>query len=125
MNCIICNKLLTGKQTKFCSRECHNKYGNYSHQSYQSQQKRGLERKIKLVKLLGNECRLCGYSKNLAALQFHHSNPEEKDHNLDMRKLSNSTWEWCLEEAKKCELLCANCHSETHNPHLTFSKNTL
>jgi hypothetical protein len=125
MNCIICNKLLTGKQKKFCSRTCHNQNGNYLHQSYQSQQKRGLERKIKLVKLLGGECHICGYCKNLAALQFHHTNPNQKDDNLDMRKLSNSTWKWCLGEANKCQLLCANCHSETHHPHLTFSNGAL
>lgn len=122
MNCIICNKELIGKQKKYCSRNCHNKLGNLNHQSYVKQQERARNRKKELIKLLGGECIKCGYKKNYAALDFHHTNPNEKDHNLDARKLSNSTWEWCLEESKKCILLCSNCHQETHHPHLQIIK---
>ena len=125
MNCKICNKQLTGKQRTFCSRKCHNKDGNTRYQNYQSQQKRGLDRKIKLINLLGGKCSTCGYLKNVSALHFHHLDPKEKEGRLDMRKLSNSTWEYCLSEAKKCQLLCANCHAEHHHPQLTFSKNPL
>ena len=116
MKCIICSKKLAGKQTKFCSRVCHNKCNNHYHQSYSKQKARGLERKIKIVESMGSKCSSCGYHKNLAALQFHHINPNEKESQLDMRKLSNSTWEWCLKEASKCKLLCANCHTEHHHP---------
>jgi 5-methylcytosine-specific restriction endonuclease McrA len=82
------------------------------------QQERAKSRKQKLIELLGGKCSVCGYSKNYAALEFHHTNPIEKDGNLDSRKLSNSTWGWCLEESKKCILLCSNCHAEHHHPHL-------
>ena len=116
MKCIICSKNLKGKQTKFCSRKCHNKCGNHSYQSYNKQKARGLERKIKIINLMGTKCSSCGYNKNLAALQFHHIDPSEKESQLDMRKLSNSTWEWCLKEASKCKILCANCHAEHHHP---------
>ena len=124
MKCIICNKIeLVNRQKKYCSRKCQNKNGNFIHQSYKSQQKRGLDRKKKLIQLLGNKCNKCGYSNNYGALQFHHINPIQKSGRLDMRRLSNSTWEYCESEAKKCELLCSNCHAEHHYPHLTISKN--
>jgi hypothetical protein len=122
MKCIICNKDLSGRQKLYCSRKCHNNSGNKKHQDYQCQQKRGLERKLRLITLLGSKCSVCGYSKNIAALQFHHQNPDQKETNLDMRKLSNSTWNWCEQEAKKCLLLCANCHAEHHYPHLNFQR---
>lgn len=122
MNCVICNKKLEGKQQKYCSPTCHNKNGNHNYQSYVLQQQRALKRKKDLVQLLGGSCAICGYHKNYAALEFHHIDPKEKDHNLDSRKLSNSTWDWCLNEAKKCQLLCSNCHAEYHHPQFQITK---
>jgi hypothetical protein len=117
-NCSICSKVLIGKQIKFCSAKCKHFGGNIKHQIYKKQQERGLTRKLELISMRGSKCEHCGYNTNLAALQFHHLNPKEKDHTLDMRKLSNSTWKWCLEEFVKCQVFCANCHAEQHNPHL-------
>ncbi|MGD8926750.1 MAG: hypothetical protein PVG20_07855, partial [Thioalkalispiraceae bacterium] len=68
----------------------------------------------------GNECELCGYAKNHAALEFHHTKPEEKIFQLDLRSLSNRRWELILEEAQKCQLLCSNCHAELHNPECNY-----
>lgn len=116
MNCIVCNKVLKGRQKKFCSRKCKNKSGNFAFQSYIAQQKRGRQRKIELIKLHKGSCQNCDYNKNYAALEFHHVNPEKKDFQLDLRSLSNRNWGVILEEVKKCILLCSNCHSELHNP---------
>jgi hypothetical protein len=70
-------------------------------------------KRIKLVQLFGNKCSLCGYDRCSAALEFHHINPEEKDFALSV---SNSkSLERNVEEAKKCLLVCANCHREIHN----------
>ena len=71
-----------------------------------------------LVEMFGNCCQKCGYNKNLSALHFHHINPVEKKFKLDMRVLSNKKWEFIVNEAKKCTLLCSNCHAEEHNPEL-------
>ena len=112
-NCEVCGKPLRGKQTRFCSIDCK----NASHQDYAAQFRRGLKRKLELVRLMGGECMVCGYKKNLAALSFHHQNEEEKVHKLDMRSLSNRTLEAVMTEFEKCQLLCANCHMELHYPH--------
>lgn len=114
--CIICEKLLSGRQTKFCSIDCK----NIAHQSYERQYSRGVERKLTLVKMLGGKCGSCGYKKNLAALSFHHVEADKKEHKLDMRHLSNRTWSAVLEEVSKCVLLCANCHMEQHYPNLAM-----
>jgi len=117
-NCIICNAPLHGKQSKFCSKNCKNK----DHQVYQNQQKRGLERKLKLIQKVGKKCSMCGYSKNLAALTFHHLNPKNKKFKLDIRSLSNRRFESILLEHRKCILICHNCHAELHNPGLALGR---
>lgn len=115
-SCVICSGDLNGKQLKFCSRTCKNRHTNYHHQSYQRQQERGRERKLKLIQLLGGKCSECGYCRNFSALEFHHTNPTEKLFQLDMRSLANLQWDLILAELTKCKLLCANCHAEHHNP---------
>jgi len=68
----------------------------------------------------GGACEICGYCKNIAALEFHHINPEEKKFNVDMRKFSNMNLEKLEAELEKCILICANCHRELHNENLTM-----
>jgi hypothetical protein len=102
----------------FCSITCKNK----KHQSYKAQQDRGLARKIQLIQNMGGACSFCGYKNNLAAFNFHHVNSQAKQFKLDMRALSNRTWNSVLQEADKCLLVCANCHAELHNPHLELDR---
>lgn len=83
---------------------------------YEKQKKRAHIRKMELVESMGGKCCRCGYDKNYAALEFHHINPEEKSFQLDARRIANTSKELLLEEAKKCLLLCSNCHHELHNP---------
>jgi hypothetical protein len=64
----------------------------------------------------GGNCEICGYNKNQAALAFHHVNASTKSFPIDLRLCSSSSWEKLLLEAQKCQLLCLNCHAETHNP---------
>ncbi len=116
MTCSKCDKGLVGKQTKYCSKKCCAKDTNNKNQNYAAQKKRSYERKLECVKELGGKCYRCGYNKNLAALQFHHRDPEIKEDVLDARSLSNRTIEWIKNELKKCDLLCANCHTEYHHP---------
>lgn len=72
------------------------------------------QRKIELVNLMGGKCMRCGYSKCYAALQFHHRDPKTKKFDI-ARQLCNSVdLSEAIEESKKCDLLCANCHFEEH-----------
>jgi hypothetical protein len=95
---------------------------NYN--DYNTQKLRGLKRKLELIKSRGGKCELCGYDRNIAVLEFHHINPDEKEFQLDMRHLSNTSLERLKEEADKCQLLCANSHREVHNPHLGMDLKT-
>lgn len=67
--------------------------------------------KRKLVEEAGGCCVICGYARCQRALQFHHLDPAAKEFHLGhgghTRALSRSRV-----EAKKCALLCANCHAE-------------
>lgn len=70
-------------------------------------------RKKQLVEHFGGACILCGYSRSMAALQFHHRDPTTKAFGLSASGVTRK-WEDVLAEAEKCDLLCANCHAETH-----------
>ena len=76
------------------------------------------KRKLKnmLIQHKGGKCQICGYAKCNGALQFHHRNPEEKEFTLSQINLndSNFSFQELIKEIDKCDLLCANCHSEKH-----------
>ena len=59
----------------------------------------------------GGACELCGYARCLGALEFHHLDRSAKRFALAGRGITRSMAE-AREEAKKCALLCANCHAE-------------
>lgn len=61
-------------------------------------------------------CEICGYNRNSAALCFHHLNSSEKDFGL--AQISKTTKSNVINEIRKCQLLCHNCHMEVHYPHL-------
>lgn len=69
--------------------------------------------KIKAVEYKGGKCVRCGYCKSLRALQFHHRDPEQKD--FAISRPNPRSWEKVKVELDKCDLLCANCHSELHD----------
>ncbi len=97
-----------------------NEYHNRNTYYYQSI--RAIERKLYLVELRGGACEICGYNKNLSALDFHHKNKAEKENILDSRHLANTKIEVILMEFEKCIVLCANCHREEHNPNSDMLK---
>ena len=89
--------------------------------NYKNQKLRGLKRKYEIFISRGGKCEMCGYNKNLSALEFHHLNPKEKETCLDVRKLSNSNLENLEKDLSKCILLCSNCHRELHHPDQTIA----
>ena len=90
--------------------------------NYQQQKLRGLKRKYEAVQSRGGKCERCGYNGNLAALDFHHRDPQTKNFQIDLRSFSNTNLDTLKEELDKCDLLCANCHREIHHPNLKLDE---
>ncbi len=69
------------------------------------------EIKATLVEEAGGGCALCGYSRCLRALSFHHVDPATKAFGIALHGSARSLAR-AREEARKCVLLCSNCHAE-------------
>ena len=54
---------------------------------------------------------LCGYDAYVGALQFHHVDPATKSFDVSRQGVTRSL-ERARAEARKCVLLCANCHAK-------------
>ena len=70
-------------------------------------------RKLNLITACGNKCCICGYSKAVSALEFHHIDPSKKEFGI----ASNGTChniQKDIAEIRKCALVCSNCHREIH-----------
>ncbi|ATW58232.1 hypothetical protein CNR37_00015 [Pseudomonas phage ventosus] len=90
-----------GKETWYC-RQCRN----------DQQLARRKENKEKAVACKGGCCEVCGYSKCIAALEFHHLDPTTKEREGEFRSWS---WDKIRAEVDKCILVCSNCHKEIHD----------
>jgi hypothetical protein len=66
-----------------------------------------------VVQTLGGRCSICGYARCEAALELHHRDPSGKDPKY--RATKNSSIDVMLAEARKCVLVCSNCHRELHS----------
>lgn len=75
--------------------------------------KRRRDLKLKAVEYKGGKCSKCGYSKCVAALEFHHTT-EDKDYSLG-DKGNTRSWDKVTQELDKCILVCTNCHREIHS----------
>jgi len=97
---------------KSCNSKKHKKWyekNKIKANAYRSRCQRSLKQKC--VDYKGGKCSICGYDKCVAALDFHHINPKEKEfafHGL------TASWKKAEKELNKCALLCANCHRELH-----------
>lgn len=80
--------------------------------AYERARKRRRLFKERAVNYLGNMCYHCKGTFHHAAMQFHHTNPSDKDfhvaQNFDRR------WDVIQAELDKCILLCSNCHAIHH-----------
>lgn len=76
------------------------------------EQQRELLRQLKMTL----SCIRCGFTGHPAAIQFHHREASEKSFNIaDVVSRGNHSWKRVLEEIKKCDVLCANCHAIEHD----------
>lgn len=96
--CKVCGKHIASKG-QVCD-ACRQKY-------------RSLKHKQMSVEYMGGKCSKCGYNESIAALEFHHINPKEKE--FAISSAYNKSWDRIKHELDKCIMLCANCHRELHN----------
>jgi len=85
------------------------------HKKYWEVNKKQLKQKrIQLIlRLKINGCAICGYNECNRALDFHHSNPEDKKFLINTENIHHKyTNKEIVEELNKCVLLCKNCHCE-------------
>lgn len=105
--CKVCSQsCLNLERRQYCSYKCY----EIGKKQRNAEWKRNYYRTgwfIKYKKSLGG-CSWCGYNKCLAALDFHHINPKEKQSG----SVKNCSEETGMKELKKCILICANCHRE-------------
>jgi len=75
--------------------------------------KKGYRLKVKeqCVEYKGGKCCKCGYNKCLAALEFHHIDPNKKDYTISG---GTKSFQNLKSELDKCILVCKNCHAEIH-----------
>jgi predicted HNH restriction endonuclease len=59
------------------------------------------------------KCTVCGFN-HVAALDFHHEDPSQKEHDIN-RLISDGRFKKAYEEIQKCVVLCANCHRIHHH----------
>lgn len=76
-----------------------------------------------MVEAFGSKCGICGYSRCIKALEFHHIDPNEKDFSPGAGRASSKSWESICGELRKCVMLCANCHREVHDGSATLPDN--
>ena len=79
--------------------------------------------KQKAVAYKGGKCCICGYSKSLRSLNFHHTDPIQKEFSIAKHKCLN--WADTQQELDKCVLVCANCHGEIHDNITPIPKSVL
>lgn len=70
--------------------------------------------KIALVKAFGGRCQHCEKEFPVVVFDFHHLNPEEKSFGLGNGNTTRAKADYA-KEAKKCCMLCANCHRLVEN----------
>lgn len=78
----------------------------------QAAARRRQDLRARAVDYLGGECRICHYDGCVAAFDFHHIDPLQKDFTISERMTS---WSAICQELDKCVLLCCRCHREVHD----------
>jgi hypothetical protein len=66
-----------------------------------------------LVEFLGGRCNHCKQTYPVAVLDFHHRDPKQKKFEIS-GAVNDKGYAELIQEARKCDLLCANCHRMLH-----------
>ena len=107
-SCLTCLVIFEPKDTraKYCCSKCRNNSPSKKIRTRAFQQKR--RDTINAIKL-ERGCRVCGYKGSAEALQFNHISGDKQ---FNISHDPKTAWGKITAEIAKCEVLCANCHSE-------------
>lgn len=110
--CLNCSTTTTNR--KYCSTKCSKQFRwpKYKKKHKELKLTRLTKRKSSLIDMLGGKCQHCGLlSDNQSIFCFHHV--RDKEFTLDIKGMEKP-WSSILDEVKKCQLLCHNCHQILH-----------
>ncbi len=112
--CKLCNNnfILNGKQGGQNREFCYECLPNGMNRQERNKYKRKLLTKTIRQNKENIGCFVCGYNKCGAALDWHHIEKNNTEHNPC--ELAYRSFTAYLIEINKCRLLCANCHRELH-----------
>lgn len=117
-NCGICEKPIPASLS-YCSDVCREiARPKTSQEERRARSKRAVvewrrRTKERAVEYKGGSCQECGYDRSVAAMQFHHRDPSQKDFSIAASGNCRA-WSKIATELDKCDLLCGNCHAEHH-----------
>lgn len=89
----------------------------YKRKSYENGVTRCRRLKAELVEKNGGKCSICGMEydgTNACIFDMHHRDKGQKLFNVNVGAFNNYSLEMIYEEAKKCDMVCANCHRLIH-----------
>ena len=78
--------------------------------------------KMALVEAFQHKCCCCGLEDDITIYDFHHLNPKEKEFGIGSATTTRSKQAYA-DEAKKCAMVCANCHRKIENGLITLNEN--
>lgn len=67
--------------------------------------------KLRLVDVMGGKCSDCGFDRYPEALEFDHFDGNKEK---SIGSLMSGSFTKLMREAKKCQLVCSNCHKARH-----------
>jgi hypothetical protein len=100
-------------------KECHKNYRKNFYSNHHSDERQRIKEYRKEIKDWFDDikkslcCEKCG-ENHPACLDFHHTNPKNKEFSLAYARHGGHGKARILEEISKCEVLCSNCHRKLH-----------
>jgi len=116
------------KEVLKCKLVCHNCHHKIHFLEVPKNNKRNENKVMILDFLKKNKCEKCGYDESNKSLHFHHKNLEDKKFaisqftNSKRIKSINEIGQAIIEELNKCDLICSNCHFDSHFDKEKFEK---
>ncbi len=101
-----------------CS-DCSRAYGRFHYENHRDQYAERNRKNKNKVRGKYREykehlsCSICGEFEP-CCLDFHHTDPKEKEGNVPNLVDWKRSWERVEEEIEKCVVLCSNCHRKVH-----------